>query len=88
MIHESHYDKFVEKLVKAYSTVNIGSPLNPETLCGPLHSPLSMQVYETTLAKIKEEGAKILCGGKKKGDKGFFVEPTIVEVDKNSKIIQ
>lgn len=25
----------------------------------------------------KKDGAKLLCGGKRHGDKGFFVEPTI-----------
>ena len=88
LIHESHYDSFVQKLVKAYSTVKIGDPLNEETLCGPLHSPLSLQVYDNALKKAQEEGAKVLCGGKRKEGKGYFVEPTIIEVDKNSKLIQ
>ena len=48
-----------------------------------------MQIYDTALKKVaEEEGAKVLCGGKKKEGKGFFVEPTIVEVNNKSKIIQ
>lgn len=54
LIHEKHYEDFVAKLVKAYSTVNIGNPLNPDTLCGPLHSPLSLEVYNTALKKVAE----------------------------------
>jgi aldehyde dehydrogenase family 7 protein A1 len=44
----------VQKLVKAYVTVNIGDPLESGVLCGPLHSPLSLKIYETAIEKIKE----------------------------------
>ena len=38
LIHEKIYDSFVEKLVKAYSSIKIGDPLEEGTLCGPLNS--------------------------------------------------
>ena len=41
-IHESVYDGFVEKLVKAYKSVPIGNPLEKGTLMGPLHSPAAV----------------------------------------------
>ena len=89
LIHESHYDSFVEKLVKAYGTVKIGNPLDESTLCGPLHSQLSINLYENTIERIKkDEHAKILCGGKRREGKGYFVEPTIVAVDNKSELIQ
>lgn len=49
LIHEKHYDGFVEKLVKAYGTVKIGDPLDENTLCGPLHSQLSIDLYNNTI---------------------------------------
>lgn len=71
--------------MSAYGTVKIGDPQEAGVLCGPLHSTLSIQIYEHTLEKIKkEEGAKILCGGKRREGKGYFVEPTIVEVSSKS----
>ena len=89
LIHESHYDSFVEKLIKAYSTVKIGNPLDESTLCGPLHSQLSIQLYENTIEKVKNDpNAKILCGGKRREGKGYFVEPTIIAVDNKSPLIQ
>jgi aldehyde dehydrogenase family 7 protein A1 len=54
IIHESHYDSFVEKLSKAYSTVRIGDPLHEDTLCGPLNSPMSLSVYEKGIEQIKK----------------------------------
>lgn len=89
LIHESHFDAFVEKLVKAYGTVKIGESLDESTLCGPLHSKFSLKLYSNTIEKIKQDpNAKILCGGKRVDRKGFFVEPTIVQVNSDSPIIQ
>ena len=89
LIHESHYDSFVQKLVKAYGTVKIGEALDEQTLCGPLHSEFSLKLYENTIEKInKDSKAKILYGGKRVERNGFYVEPTIVEVPNDSPIIQ
>ncbi len=75
-------------MVKAYGSVKIGDPLEEGILCGPLNSPLSLQIYEDAISKAKEVGAKILCGGKRLERKGYFVEPTIIEVDPKSELIQ
>lgn len=89
LIHKTHFNSMVEKLVKAYGTVNVGDPLDKNTLCGPLSSTLSIKLYESTIEKIKnDKDAKILCGGKRLERKGYFVEPTIVQVPKDSPLIQ
>lgn len=40
MVHSKVFDTLVPKLVKAYSTVPMGDPLEPNTLQGPLHSKI------------------------------------------------
>lgn len=66
IIHSKHYDSFVDKLCKAYSTVKIGDPLDSSTLCGPLHSKLSLEIYDNCIKKVKETpNHKILCGGER-----------------------
>jgi aldehyde dehydrogenase family 7 protein A1 len=87
-LHESIYDDFVEKLVKAYKTVKIGPQLEADTLMGPLHSKMGVELYENALKTIVAQGGKILSGGKVIEGPGNFVEPTIVEIDKDSEIIQ
>ena len=84
LVHEKIYDQFVEKLVKAYSTIKIGDPLDSATLCGPLNSTLGLEIYEKAVEKAQKQGGKILCGGKRLERKGYFVEPTIIEADKNA----
>ena len=80
LIHSSLYDDFVAKLVKIYPSIPIGDPLDEKTLCGPLHSQMSVDIYTKGLEDIQKQGGKILCGGKLLTDKGagFFVQPTIV----------
>ena len=88
LIHSSLYDAFVERLVKAYSSVCVGNPLEEKTLLGPLHSQMSVYIYEMGVETIKKQGGKILCGGKRIEREGFYVEPTIVEISKDAPIVQ
>jgi len=37
-LHESVYDAFLARMVKAYKTVPIGDPMDPNTLMGPMHN--------------------------------------------------
>ncbi len=87
-IHEKVYDTFVAKLVKAYSTINIGDPLASSTLCGPLNNKQSLENYLNTVEMVKREGGKIIYGGKRVNKKGYFVEPTIVEAPQNAPFLQ
>jgi len=86
MIHEKVYDEVVSKLVNAYPTIAIGDPLDPKTLCGPLHRKESVREYLEGIEEIKKQGGKVLYGGKTLDDNklgGHFVLPTIVEIDQS-----
>ena len=87
LVHESIADGLVERLVKAYRTVPIGDPLSAGTLMGPLCRREAVEQMAAAIAKAKEEGCEILCGGlegieRMKARGGHFVEPTIVRVPK------
>lgn len=91
MIHESVYDSVRDRLIKAYQQVRIGSPFDPETLCGPVHTKSSINLYKSTLERVKEEGGSILFGGKvlsreELGSDGNFVIPTICEIDSDAQV--
>lgn len=89
VLHSSIYDTVVEKLVNAYKTINIGDPLDSNTLCGPLHTKAAVKEYEDGINQILKEGGKILVGGKVLRDRaGCFVEPTIVAIDKRAAILK
>lgn len=88
LIHEAVWEELVPKMVKAYKTVKIGDPLDTSTLMGPIHSDLSLQIYEDAIKAAKEQGGKILTGGSRIEGPGNFVEPTIIEIAHDAQIVQ
>jgi len=52
-LHESIYDAFVARMVKAYKSVAIGDPMDPRTLMGPMHNENGLRDYVQGLEKIK-----------------------------------
>lgn len=87
-VHERIYDSLMNSLQKAYQKVVIGDPFDQETLCGPLHTQASIDVYKGYLKTLKQKGGRILYGGNVDDSlKGFFVQPTLVEMEGNSPLI-
>ena len=87
-LHDSIYDAFVARMVKAYSSVVIGDPMDPKTLMGPMHNEIGVRGYTEGLEKIKAQGGRILYGGKRLPGPGNYVEPTIVEISPDAPIVQ
>ena len=90
-LHESVYDAFVARMVKAYKTImekSIGDPMDPKTLMGPMHNEIGVQGYLNGLKEIQKQGGRILVGGKRLPGPGNYVEPTIVEIDPRADIVK
>ena len=87
-VHESLHNKLLERLLNAFKQIKIGDPTKPENLMGPLIDQAAVDSFVSAIATIKSEGGNILFGGKVIDTKGYFVEPTIVSVDKQLKIMQ
>eukprot|EP01006_Ploeotia_vitrea_P027056 TRINITY_DN59939_c0_g1_i1.p1 TRINITY_DN59939_c0_g1~~TRINITY_DN59939_c0_g1_i1.p1 ORF type:complete len:542 (-),score=314.40 TRINITY_DN59939_c0_g1_i1:35-1660(-) len=89
LVQDSKFDSLVASLVSAYESIKIGGSLEPGTLCGPLHNQVAMDNYVNGLEKIKAQGGKVLYGGNVRSDlAGWFVEPTIVEIDPRAECVQ
>ncbi|HTM97376.1 MAG TPA: aldehyde dehydrogenase family protein, partial [Pedobacter sp.] len=92
IIHESVYDAFVTKLVKAYGQLRIGDPLDQNNHVGPLIDQDAVTSYLDSIAKCKAEGGKFLVeGGVLTGEgytSGCYVKPCIAEVKNDFKIVQ
>ena len=91
IVHESIYKDFVGKLVKGYGQLKIGDPTNGKNHVGPLIDEEAVQGFEGAVAQAQKEGGKILAGGARvtkgvpKG--GFYVQPTIIEMKKQSAVV-
>jgi aldehyde dehydrogenase (NAD+) len=76
-------------LTRAYKQIRIGNPLQSKTLVGPLIDEAAYKGMESALEAAKKEGGRVLVGGKRTGSKkGFYVEPSIILMPKQSKIVQ
>lgn len=92
IIHESIFDKVKKSLVKAYSSLKIGDPLDEKNHVGPLIDKGAVNEFTKALERVKEEGGKILYGGKVLTGKGFesgtYVLPALVEAENSYQIVQ
>uniref|UniRef100_UPI0037E96F8B retinal dehydrogenase 2 isoform X3 n=1 Tax=Semicossyphus pulcher TaxID=241346 RepID=UPI0037E96F8B len=76
-VEEPIYDEFVRRSVERAKRRILGSPFDPTTEQGPqISREQQNRVLEFVQSGISE-GAKLECGGKALGLKGFFIEPTV-----------
>jgi aldehyde dehydrogenase (NAD+) len=92
IIHESIFDKVKDKLVKAYSQLKIGDPLNEGNHVGPLIDKDAVRAYMGAIESAITEGGKIVVpGGVLEGkgyESGCYVKPAIVEAENDMSIVQ
>ena len=91
IVHEKVYEKVKDALVKAYSQIRIGDPLDSNMHVGPLIDLDAVKSYQKALSQIEKEGGNWLVeGGVLSGnqyDSGCYVKPVIAEVDHSLKIV-
>jgi 1-pyrroline dehydrogenase len=82
------YDKLLEELVPAVESIKVGDPgVSEELDMGPVISKEQQERVFGFLERAK--GATVLTGGESNGDRGFFVEPTVItDVGQDDEIVQ
>jgi aldehyde dehydrogenase (NAD+) len=86
-VEDKVHDQMVEKLVKRAKSQRVGDPFDPETTQGPQVSQEQCDRVMGFIESGKKEGAKLLTGGKRIGESGYFIEPTVfVDVKDDMKI--
>jgi aldehyde dehydrogenase (NAD+) len=78
-VEEKIHDAFVEKLVARAKKQRIGDPFDMATTQGP---QISQEQCDRIMGYIDigiSEGANLLSGGKRVGNKGYFIQPTIFD---------
>jgi aldehyde dehydrogenase (acceptor) (EC 1.2.99.3) len=86
-LEKSIHEEFVDKLSNKAASMRVGNPEDAETQMG---AQVSKEQFDKILGYIdigKREGAKLVTGGERCGEKGYFIRPTIFDaVDNNMKI--
>jgi phenylacetaldehyde dehydrogenase len=77
-VQEKKYDQVVEGVTQFAKSIQLGPGLDTRTQMGPLVSQTQLERVSGYLRSGEEEGAKALCGGRRRGDTGYFVEPTVL----------
>ncbi|HEX4129415.1 MAG TPA: aldehyde dehydrogenase family protein [Pirellulales bacterium] len=76
-VEDKVYDKFVDKLAAMNKKTKLGPGLDPETEQGPQVDQAQFDKIMHYIGVGTKEGAKCVTGGKRWGDRGYFVEPTL-----------
>jgi len=85
MIADQIYDEFLDQFVSRMRALKIGDPMDETTEIGPLATEQILQDVHDQVQKTIAAGAKLLTGGNRIHDAGFFYEPTVfVDVPKES----
>jgi phenylacetaldehyde dehydrogenase len=77
-VQEKKYDQVVEGVTQFAKNIRLGPGLDSRTQMGPLVSQTQLERVSGYLRSGEEQGAKTLCGGKRSGESGYFVEPTVL----------
>ncbi|KAL4449497.1 hypothetical protein ABPG77_007141 [Micractinium sp. CCAP 211/92] len=76
-VQEGIYDEFVKRSIELAKKRKIGDPFDESVAQGPLVSEKQVEKVLKYVESGKKEGAKLGCGGKRWGERGFYVEPTV-----------
>jgi len=77
-VHESVYDQFVDTFVEQVKKIVVGDPRDEKTTMGPMSNKQQMERVEYYIASAIKEGARVVCGGKRAAEKGYFLQPTVI----------
>jgi len=93
LIHESIYDRFMERALKRVAAIKQGNPLDTDTMLGAQASKEQMTKIMSYLDLGKQEGAQLLCGGDKAKvsadlEGGYYVQPTLFKGHNKMRIFQ
>jgi aldehyde dehydrogenase (NAD+) len=91
LVHDSIYEQVIEQLSELASSIKIGNPLDMGTGMGPLVSKQQLNSVLSYIESGVQEGARLVCGGKRRivegFENGYYIEPTIfAEVHNDMKI--
>ncbi|MDE2411534.1 MAG: aldehyde dehydrogenase family protein [Sphingomonadales bacterium] len=93
LIHESIYDRFIEKAIARVEKIVQGSPLDPSTMIGAQASNDQLEKILSYIEIGKQEGAEVLTGGERNvlsGElgEGYYVKPTILKGHNKMRVFQ
>jgi len=94
LIHESIYDRFLEKATARVQKIRQGNPLDTDTMIGAQASSEQMEKILSYIGIGQQEGAKCRTGGARNSamaaelQGGYYMQPTILEGHNKMRVFQ
>lgn len=77
-VHESLYRPFTEAFAEKAKALKVGNGLDPESQMGPLANSRRVEAMETLIADATSKGARLLAGGRRLRECGFYFPLTVL----------
>jgi succinate-semialdehyde dehydrogenase/glutarate-semialdehyde dehydrogenase len=77
-VQEPVYNKFLARFTEYAKGIKLGDGLERGVTMGPLANPRRLDAMEAIVQDSEKRGGKIVTGGKRHGNQGFFFEPTVI----------
>jgi succinate-semialdehyde dehydrogenase/glutarate-semialdehyde dehydrogenase len=77
-VQEPVYDRFLKRFTEFANAIKLGDGLEQGVTMGPLANARRLDAMEAIVNDSKSRGGKIVTGGKRGGNQGYFFEPTVV----------
>ncbi len=77
-VHEKSYPKFLARFTEYAKGLKLGDGLEKGITMGPLANPRRLDAMDSFVKDAKDRGGKVVTGGERQGNQGFFFQPTIV----------
>lgn len=78
LVEEPVFAKFRDGFVERTEALKVGNGMEPDTDMGPMASPRGLERMEKMVSDAKTHGAKVLSGGERIGNRGWFHQPTVL----------
>ena len=88
-VEEKAYDEFVDRSAARANARVVGDPFDAKTEQGPQVDDIQFEKVMGYIESGKQEGARLVAGGNRAGDRGYFVQPTVfADVRDNMRIAE
>ncbi len=77
-VQRRHYAAWAEQFTQGAQALRLGPGMDPATQMGPLAHERRVEEMERFVADALDQGARVLCGGRRAARRGFFFEPTVI----------
>jgi succinate-semialdehyde dehydrogenase / glutarate-semialdehyde dehydrogenase len=87
-VQEPVYDRFLSRFTEYAKSLKLGDGMEKGVGMGPVANARRIDAMESFVNDAKNRGGKIVTGGQRRGNQGYFYEPTVItDVPDDSKIM-